>query len=70
MVLDGWWFSEEGPGSRVPKPRWYAYPIKHYGLSGKIVFKEVWKILKEALILYFEKKDGKYLLTDYRSLER
>ncbi|HUU17801.1 MAG TPA: metal ABC transporter permease [Sedimentisphaerales bacterium] len=32
--------------------------------------KEMWKIPKEKLVLYFEKKDEKYLLTDYRSLDR
>jgi len=32
--------------------------------------KEMWKIPKEKLMLYFEKKDEKYLLTDYRSLDR
>jgi len=32
--------------------------------------KKMWKIPKEKLILYFEKKDEKYLLTDYRSLDR
>ncbi len=31
--------------------------------------KEIWKIPKEKLILYFEKKDEKYLLTDYRPLD-
>ena len=30
--------------------------------------KEIWKIPKEKLMLYFEKKDEKYLLTDYRYL--
>jgi len=32
--------------------------------------KEMWKIPKEKLVLYFEKKDEKYLLTDYQSLDR
>ena len=32
--------------------------------------KEMWKLSKEKLVLYFEKKDEKYLLTDYRSLDR
>jgi len=32
--------------------------------------KESWEIPKEKLVLYFEKKDEKYLLTDYRSLDR
>ena len=31
--------------------------------------KEMWKIPKEKLVLYFEKKDEKYMLTDYRSLD-
>ena len=31
--------------------------------------KEIWKIPKEKLVLYFEKKDEKYLLTNYRSLD-
>jgi len=31
--------------------------------------KEGWKIPKEKLVLYFEKKDEVYLLTDYRSLD-
>ncbi len=32
--------------------------------------KNMWKISKEKLMLYFEKKDEKYLLTDYRYLDR
>lgn len=32
--------------------------------------KEMWKIPKEKLMLYFEKKGEKYLLTDYQSLDR
>jgi len=32
--------------------------------------KEMWKIPKEKLVLYFEKKDEKYLLTDYRTLNQ
>jgi predicted methyltransferase len=32
--------------------------------------KEIWKIPKEKLVLYFEKKDEVYLLTDYQSLGR
>jgi len=31
--------------------------------------KEIWKVPKEKLVLYFEKKDEKYLLTNYRSLD-
>ncbi|MFZ2146050.1 MAG: metal ABC transporter permease [Sedimentisphaerales bacterium] len=34
-------------------------------LSGK----EIWKIPKEKLMLYFEKKDEKYFLTDHRTLD-
>ena len=32
--------------------------------------KNMWKLSKEKLMLYFEKKGEKYLLTDYRSLDR
>jgi len=32
--------------------------------------KEMWKIPKEKLVLYFEKKDEKYLLTDYQTPNR
>jgi len=32
--------------------------------------KDIWKIPKEKLVLYFENKDEKYLLTDYRSLDQ
>ncbi len=31
--------------------------------------REMWKIPKEKLVLYFEKKDEEYVLTDYRSLD-
>jgi len=32
--------------------------------------KEIWRIPKEKLALYFEKKDEQYLLTDYQPLDR
>jgi hypothetical protein len=38
-------------------------------VSGNSSGKEVWKIPKEELMLYFEKKDEKYLLTDYRYVD-
>ena len=45
------------------------------GLKGSVekihsgsLSKEIWKIPKEKLVLYFEKKGEKYLLTNYRTL--
>ena len=52
-------------------------PLKAPGKKGSVEKvpssssgKEMWNIPKEKLVLYFEKKDEKYLLTDYRSLDR
>jgi hypothetical protein len=50
---------------RAPEKKVYVERISDNS-SGK----EVWKMTKEKLMLYFEKKDEEYLLTDYRSLRR
>jgi len=57
----------DGRFIRLSKRGWKGSLEK--GISGS-PGKEIWKIPKEKLVLYFEKKDERYLLMDYRFLDK